>query len=104
MSADIDRRILDLPVSVEHGEDRISMMLDLPVGTIGEHAGTGGVWRENFDGDNYISPDEDFEAYQAQPVEVDAREREDGFAGDLTFEELQRYQQDAGVPVSEKRT
>lgn len=44
MSADIDRRILDLPVSVEHGEDRISMMLDLPVGTIGEHAGTGGVW------------------------------------------------------------
>lgn len=32
------------------------------------------------------------------------REREDGFAGDLTFEELQRYQQDAGVPVSEKRT
>lgn len=44
MSADIDRRILDLPVSVAHGEDRISMMLDLPVGTIGEHAGTGGVW------------------------------------------------------------
>lgn len=62
------------------------------------------AWRENFDGDNYISPDEDFEAYQAQPVEVDAREREDGFAGDLTFEELQRYQRDAGVPVSEKRT
>lgn len=44
MSADIDRRILDLPVSVEHGEDRISMMLDLPVGTIGEHAGLGEVW------------------------------------------------------------
>ncbi|MCT1774993.1 hypothetical protein [Brachybacterium sp. p3-SID957] len=81
MSADIDRRILDLPVSVAHGEDRISMMLDLPVGSIGEHAGTGGVWE-----------------HLTQP------ELLAGFAGDLTFEELQRYQQDAGVPVSEKRT
>lgn len=62
------------------------------------------AWRENFDGDNYKSTDkgDTFEEYQSQPVEVDAREREDEFAGEeLTMEQLKQYQADAGVPVSE---
>ncbi len=60
------------------------------------------AWRENSEPGNYISPEDDYEGYRAQPVEVDAREREDEFAGDLTLEDLQQYQRDAGVPVSEE--
>lgn len=59
------------------------------------------AWRENSEPGNYIDPDDDYEGYRAQPVEVDAREREDEYAGDLTLEDLQQYQRDAGIPVSE---
>ena len=60
-------------------------------------------WRENFDDYKSTSNGDSFEEYQNQPVEVDAREREDEFAGDeLTFEQLQEYQHDAGVDVSEE--
>lgn len=62
------------------------------------------AWRENFEGDNYKSTakGDTFEEYESQPVEVDAREREDEFAGEeLTMEQLQQYQADAGVPVNE---
>ncbi|GAP77649.1 MULTISPECIES: WXG100 family type VII secretion target [Brachybacterium] len=62
------------------------------------------AWRENFSGDNYKSTDkgDTHEEYQSQPVEVDAREREDEFAGEeLTMEQLKKYQEDAGVEVDE---
>jgi hypothetical protein len=35
-----------------------------------------------------------------QDVEVNAREREDEFADEFDFEDLQQVQRDAGVPVS----
>lgn len=59
------------------------------------------AWRENFEPGNYISPDEDFQGYQNQPVEVDAREQEDRFADGLTEEELERYKRNAGVTDEE---
>ena len=60
-------------------------------------------WRENFKDYKSTKKGDTFEEYENQPVEVDARTREDEFARDeLTFEQLQQYQRDAGVPVSEE--
>lgn len=39
-------------------------------------------------------------AYREQPLEEDAYEEGDEFAEDITLEELQQYQRDAGVPVT----
>lgn len=58
------------------------------------------AWRENQD--TILDYGEDPEAYEAQPLEVDARESEDSFARGMSVEELQQYQRDAGVPVSQE--
>ncbi|WP_062947353.1 WXG100 family type VII secretion target [Brachybacterium sp. sponge] len=42
---------------------------------------------------------EEYEAYREQPLEDDAFDEGDEFAEDITLEELQQYQLDAGVPV-----
>ncbi len=73
-------------------------------------------WREN-DGDYTEFPEEqqpgehapqsekdawneEYEAYREQPLEDDAFEQGDEFAEEITLEELQQYQRDAGVPVT----
>lgn len=62
------------------------------------------AWRENSRPGNYKSTDngDTYEEYRSQPVEVDAREREDEFAGEeLTMDKLRQYQEAAGVEVDE---
>lgn len=51
-------------------------------------------WEENFD--NYIDADIDFEGYENQPVEADAREAGDAYVDGLTAEELERLRREAG--------
>jgi len=43
---------------------------------------------------------EEYKAYREQPLEDDAFEQGDEFAEEITLEELQQYQSDAGVPVT----
>lgn len=43
---------------------------------------------------------EDYDAYRYQPLEGDAWDEGDRFAEELTVEQLQQYQRDAGVPVT----
>lgn len=68
-------------------------------------------WRHEFTPWNYEFPptgdpdtpeyQEQLQEYLDQDVEVDAREREDEFADEFTFEDLQQAQRDADVPVSQ---
>ena len=51
-------------------------------------------WGENFD--DYHSPEDDFEAYQNQPVEADARDAGDAYIEGLTPEELGQHREEAG--------
>ncbi|MFQ6485682.1 WXG100 family type VII secretion target [Brachybacterium epidermidis] len=44
--------------------------------------------------------EEDYDAYRYQPLEDDAWNQGDRFAEELTVEQLQQYQRDAGVPVT----
>lgn len=55
-------------------------------------------WRENGRPGEYIGWQEDREAYEAQPVEFDAREQEDVVAKSMTLEDMNRLQRKAGVP------
>ena len=48
-------------------------------------------WRDNFD--DYITPAEDFEGYENQPVESDARDAGDDFVDGLTGEDLERLRE-----------
>jgi uncharacterized protein YukE len=67
-------------------------------------------WRHEFQPWNYEFPptgdpstpeyQEQMQDYLDQDVEVNAREREDEFADEFDFEDLQQVQRDAGVPVS----
>lgn len=50
-------------------------------------------WDENFDGDNYIRPEDDFEGYQDQPVERDAREAGSDYLDDYDLDDLERHQE-----------
>lgn len=50
-------------------------------------------WAENFE--HYVSASVDFAAYQAQPVEADARAAGDAYLAQLTPEELERLRQEA---------
>lgn len=69
-------------------------------------------WRHEFRPWNYEFPpmgdpgtpeyQEQMDRYRAQEVEVDARERENEFADEFTFEDLQDAQRDADVPVSKR--
>lgn len=69
-------------------------------------------WRHEFKPWNYEFPpmgdpnspeyEEQMQAYRDQQVEVDAREREEEFADEFGFEDLQQAQRDAGVPVSQR--
>ena len=43
---------------------------------------------------------EEYEKYREQPLETDAFDTGDEFAEEITLEELQQYQQDAGVPIT----
>lgn len=45
---------------------------------------------------------EEFDEYLDQPVEVDAREGGREFVEDVSLEDLQEFQQEAGVPVSDR--
>jgi uncharacterized protein YukE len=74
------------------------------------------AWRENED--DYVPPPEDpqpaadapqeehdawkeeYDAYREQPLEEDAFDTGDEFAEGMTMDDLRRYQEDAGVPVS----
>lgn len=68
-------------------------------------------WRHEFRPWNYEFPpigdpstpeyQEQMQDYLDQEVEVNAREREDEFADEFSFEDLQQAQRDAGVPVSQ---
>lgn len=51
-------------------------------------------WGDNFD--DYHSPEDDFDAYENQPVEVDARESGDDYLEGLTPEELEDHRREAG--------
>lgn len=74
------------------------------------------AWREN-DGNYESGPDgprppetapqeerdaweAEYEAYMDQPLEEDAYDTGDSFAEEMTLEEFQQYQRDAGVPVT----
>ncbi|WP_341854921.1 hypothetical protein [Brachybacterium sp. GPGPB12] len=68
-------------------------------------------WRHEFRPWNYEFPpigdpstpeyQEQMQDYLDQEVEVNAREREDEFADEFSFEDLQQARRDAGVPVSQ---
>ena len=79
----LDQRLIDLGVRDDPW--------DPPTGVTRDDARE---WGDNFD--DYHSPEDDFDAYVNQPVEVDAREAGDEYLDDLDAADLERHRREAG--------